>query len=245
MGRESEAFVDLWDLIRVGARRWYVLLPLLVIVGFAAVTAQDGVQPEYAAKSTVLVQNTPRGTPLPAGQQAIENPVSALGMTVEAQALAVKAVSGEVRATLRAQNLSTTYTVELLNDRVPILTVTARASSASLTTATLTSVVNGLDADLQAQQANVGANASTRVTLTRLDGIGSPARDKSGEQRALFLTLAVGVVIALALTVLVDVALRARRRGRRQSGGQDERWIDGREPADLSELSRERAGLRP
>jgi hypothetical protein len=237
--------VDLWDLIRVGARRWYVLLPLLVITGAAAVTVQDGVEPEYVAKSTVLVQDTPRATPLPAGQQALENPVSALGMTVEAQALAVKAVSGEVRGTLRAQNLATTYTVEVLNDRVPILTVTARANSAALATATLTSVVNSLDADLQTQQANVGTNASTRVTLNRLDGIGTAARDKAGEKRALFITLAVGVILALLVTVIVDVALRSRRRQRLGKGRPDTAWDGAREPAGLSELSRERAGSRP
>lgn len=241
--------MDLWDLIRVSARRWYVLLPLLVIVGAATYSARSNAKPEYTAHSAVLVRETPRTTPLAKDQVASANPFSQLGMTVTAEALRVRATSGEIRRTLRERGLSTTYDIVRTDDRTPILTVTVRGKTPAVVTATLTAVLDGLDTDLQAQQASVLATANTVVVVQRLDGIGAVASDYGGKQRATFLTFGVGAILALAFTVLFDVALRARRRDQQAldqvatSGWQTgDASLRGQ---DLSGLERERAGLRP
>src|SRR4051794_1610283 len=92
-GRQREKHVDLFDVVRSCFRRWYVVLPLMLIVCWFAHSVYSSVKPVYYSSALIgiappstRVENTPDGVPVPrnglldtGGAQLIAN-LTALGL---------------------------------------------------------------------------------------------------------------------------------------------------------------------
>src|ERR1700754_4213547 len=48
--------MDLWEALRVLARRWFVVVPLLILTAFGAVNLYSATQPEYTVNGSMLLR---------------------------------------------------------------------------------------------------------------------------------------------------------------------------------------------
>lgn len=199
------------DIGRLGAacvRRWYLLLPLLLLTGLGVVVAGDRVDPEYQSNASILLYEGAADAPGP-------NPY---GTPVEAASnITVIATGDTFRSEIRDAGLSTTYEIEEANARPgrvqPLLAILVRASTPDLATETRDAVIDRMGTELNERQAQFGVPAAARTSLSVLDAPENVSTLTTGPFRAQVVVLVLGVALSFLLVVLLDdLILGARRR---------------------------------
>lgn len=206
--------VDLWQTVRVLLRRWYVVVPLALLTGFAARTVAQGVQPGYTISAVAIV--LPPSQARVATEKGIEvlpvNPyLSFSGSTQTAtKALAIAASGADFRQTLPRQSAVANYSVEV-PPREPLLTVDVESRDPAAALSAASDVLEGLRTLLAEQQPAV--RPEQELSLDVLSPPAVSAVDNS-KLRAAVVTLVVGLLLAVAAAVSVEglSVHRARRR---------------------------------
>lgn len=200
------------DIVRLSVacvRRWYILLPLLLLTGFAVVEVGDRVNPEYQANGSVLFFEA-------ADEASQANPY---GNSVQAaSALTVIATGGTFRSEIAAQGFSSDYEIAEANARPgtqsSMLAVLVRADAAELALGTRDAVIAQMGAELGERQAQLGIPVAARTSISVLDTPENVSTITTGPLRAQIVVLVLGLALTFLLVVLVDDFIRSSRRRR-------------------------------
>jgi hypothetical protein len=210
--------LDLFDVVRSCARRWYVFLPLLAIVAWFSYSAYSSVKPVYYANAVIgvappstRIDNAPPGVPLPrnglldvGGASLIAN-MTAVGLREPSVVDQVVAAGGQPDYAARM------FPVPGTMPQLPLVMIEATEADPDAVTKTLELVIAQSEETLRnlQQQARVPEDqmvAPFVVSPPSAPAAGMPARTRS--TIAIFVT---GFGLSVVVTVLVDVILGRRR----------------------------------
>ncbi len=222
--------MDIWELLRITIRRWYVFVPLAVLAAVGSAVVARTVAVEYTNDASMLLVN-----PEPAAILEDEVPSDAVepypyasesssedepsgnrwlsfsgSLNTAAQALQLSATSQEMRDELEAEGLSPIYSVTP-DRKNPILVLQTSSADPAVSQATLDRLIELISDDLDARQAAAGAPESTKIRAEVLARDRSPERATGARVRVQLLALALGLALAAATSVAVDQLLRRRQ----------------------------------
>lgn len=208
--------MDVWEAARIILRRWFVVLPILVLTGVLAGALGDRSQPEYSASSTVVMlapfrTNGETGT-------AMSNPYLNFNSSLTTTAIILRASldRSEIRELIATEGLAPNYNV-IPQDRSPLVDVTVRTDSAEKATATVNRVVQLLQDDLRARQLNLRTPRDQTITTQVLSPATAATLFNSGRARTRYLVIGLGLFVAALAAFAAEGGIRfaARRKARR------------------------------
>ncbi|WNV76011.1 hypothetical protein [Geodermatophilus sp. DSM 44513] len=208
--------MDLLDIARILMRRWYIALPLCIATVAVALAVRAGVSPGYTVTSNVLVL-PPSATRVQTdnGFEVVpSNPLLGFsGSTLTAaQALALLGSAPDFQERATEGSDVAAYSV-VASERQPIITISVESQDRQDALDTGQRVIDELDSELAQQQPT--AQQEQRLALYTLTSPAVTAAD-SAPLRALVISLAVGLLLTLAVSVLVDGILTRYRRPNRR-----------------------------
>jgi capsular polysaccharide biosynthesis protein len=206
--------VDFWDLTKLLARRWIIVLPMLVLSGALAVTAMSHVKPDYVATAYVqLVPPTAGGTK--PGQATVDqrNPWIGLGLQTIGNAAIVTVTDVSVADQLHASGLSNSYTVTMAQTS-PLITFEIVGSSAAQARRTADRLIDHFNMGVANLQTSSGVAEGDSIRTHRIDAGTNIKKSTSKVKRALVAVAGAGLLLTVATTVAIDAWLRRRQRRR-------------------------------
>ncbi len=206
--------MSLWQLLALFWRRWYLVVPALVLAPSAALGTLHVVQPTYRAESQLLLlpSATASGTQGQAGNPYL-NLTGGLGQT--AQVIAVAATDAKAQETLLSQGATAAYTVSAtVGVNAPVVVVQATSAEPAAAKKTLTLVVAEVRSALLNAQKAAGAPANMLITAATLTQTDQPMRITKTQVRAALIA-GIGVFV-LALVPFFVVERASMRRSRRR-----------------------------
>ena len=218
--------MDFWDLTKLLVRRWYVSLPLMLSALAGTAVLVVNLEPDHILTTHVVLVPPPGATEETAALQAT-NPWLSLGSAL-AESAKLSIEGEDVVEGLKDQGLSDTYTVTV-NPFSPIIDLEIVGDSADQATATANRLIGLLDHNVQDLQETQGAQPGTYTVVRQLPGIKLEESD-SKVKRAAVAVGAAGLLLACALTVMVDALLRRRQRRRAAKPAPLARRYVGRQP---------------
>lgn len=199
-------------------RRWYVVLPVLVLTIVGAFAARQAARPGYTVSSNLAVLPPDRAVVRQADgsvETIAVNPfLNFTGSTqTAASALALIAGSPTFRDTLDPVARSVAYTVSV-PPRNPTLQVDVVSTSPDRAAAAAAAVTRGLQAELQRRQASAPRSQSLSVTVLTPPGVSAI---DNARLRSAAVVGVLGFLLAVLLGCLVEF-FAARRGALRTSG---------------------------
>lgn len=211
--------MDFWDITKLLARRWMVVLPLLLVaVALTALTVTN-VKPDYTA--TAYVQLVPPVTgATPPGQATADqsNPWLGLGVQTLGNAAIVTVTDPGVADQLHAAGLSDSYTLTMA-DSSPLITFEVVGQAPEQAKRTTEQLIDRFDRSVATLQATYGVPQGYSIVTHRLDAATSIKKSTGKVKRALIAAAGAGLLLIIAATVGIDTWLR--RGHRRRELGQD------------------------
>ena len=199
--------MDLLGVLRVTARRWYVLLPILAlcVIGSWAVSRQ--VAPTYEVQAIL-----PLTTPYVGSDEAASS-LAGNGFTdlvTTASMMAAIGDSPDVREEVEESNGNSEY--EIGADGA-LVSVIISGETPQTAFQTYNALREALDRRLAALQEAAGVPTGFRVVFSDAVTPGLAKQTVGSRQRALIASLGLGVILSLATSVLADHVLSRRRIG--------------------------------
>ncbi len=211
--------MDLWDLLRVVARRWYVSFPLLIIAAVVALQMSTRVDAEYSAQtSLILVGPTSTGSEAGGADSAFVNPYLSFSssLATTAQLLQLSMSSGAPRRSVAELGLASNYDITLLS-RSPILNVSVETGDPVVAVETLDEVARLIEAELDERQDAIDAPADKRITVLRISEGDVPVAQLGSQNRVRLIFAGVGIAAAVAAAFLFEGAATVLNRRRAAS----------------------------
>lgn len=204
--------MDLWEAVVVAFRRWYVLVPTLMVGVIVALSVAGSVAPVHEATATIQYLRPSVSTLDQETSFALQaNPYSDLRSLAVATELS--ATSEDLAAQLRAEGFDADYTF-VIDRREPIVRITAQSTSAASALSTLDALVDFAEREAQIRQEQFAVDPDVFVTADVVNQDELTSIDLTSRTRARVLLLAVALVVALGAAVAVEsVAGALRRRG--------------------------------
>lgn len=208
--------MDVWEAARIILHRWFVVLPILILTGVLAVSLGERSQPEYTASSTVVMlapfrTNGETGT-------AVSNPYLNFNSSLTTTAIILQASLNrrEIRSLLADEGLAANYNV-IPQDRSPLVIVTVTTDSSQKAVASANRVVQLLQDDLRARQANLRTPRDQTITTQVLSPAAGATLFNSGRARIRYLVIGLGLFLAALAAFAADGAIKiaARAKSRR------------------------------
>lgn len=197
--------MDVYTVIRASLRRWYVLVPLLVLVGVATAFQARGAAPTYSQSAQLLL--TGRATVSDPQGGTYVNPIGG-----SSTVLAVLVPRLNSNAFISATSVDGAYVTAAAQTKAPVLVLTSQGSSASATSAALGRALADAPQELKKLQSDLSVNAAVTSTLTPNVVDFRPIANYPSRTRSVIITALVGVVLAIVLADLTDVLIRRRSR---------------------------------
>ena len=212
--------MDLFDVTRSCFRRWYVFLPLLLIVAWFSHSVYSSVKPVYYSGTTIgfappsfRVEDLPQGVPVPrnglldvGGASLIANMTT---MGLRDTSVYERVVTGG----------GVPYTTKMFPtpggmQQLPMITVEVTAADPAKASTTLALVTNEADVTVRQLQRQAGVPDGEMVAAFVVSPPSPPAAAMPSRTRSTIVIFAAGVGLSVLLTVALDVAL-TRFRSRR------------------------------
>lgn len=250
--------MDLWETLRIVARRWTVSLPLAILAVVAVVAIPDDVGQEYTSEASLvfippnvtLIEDAD-GSPVLDPQNPFLRQSGAVAAM--AQLVQLSVIGSDVRALVQADGLRSDYIVEV--DRSsPIMRVEVTAGSPAVATGSVDYVVELIRQDLAERQDQVEAPDSERIAIQVISPT-SPAQASTGAaMRLRLVVLVIGILLAVGAALFVEGAANWAARRRQELDDPDELDVpayyeavpappdDAREPTELVGVAAEPAG---
>jgi hypothetical protein len=203
--------MDIWRVFSAIIRRWYIIVPLLIATGVAALTIGDWVKPEYQTSAVISVLPSHTTVQPTANVPQVVNPY--LSGAYSAGILQYVLTSSSVRQDLLAAGLTGAYDIKPV-PRSSFIGISVTANDPQLATATARGVIERARRILAKRQSAI-AGATARATIDVLDNGDNVSASTSGRLQALAAVLAAGGIVSVIATVLIDDLLLLRRRRRR------------------------------
>ncbi len=203
--------MEFWTSVRVLRRRWYVLVPCLVVFAMAAGLVVKKVKPSYQASGSIVFLPTQAGT----ATDPNVNPYQALDSStaIFANVIAQDLVTNTFKDSLVAAGASPTYTVTPPVGSTPVLALSTTAATPEAALHSYHLLIRALDKELIVRQTGV----ATPGSFIKESQIAQPqhATEIIGAKiKALIVVVAIGLIVSLGLTFLADSMLLARARNK-------------------------------
>jgi hypothetical protein len=220
--------MDFRATVRVVIRRWYVVLPVLLIA-LAGVAAMYRSAPVQFQSNAVLLLHSPAtgGTQYANGFQPDKtNPLLNSGRGLDlAGTVLIQAMQTTSFTNLIAvpDDNSTTYSVNNGTDNPELVTngpfvfITVTSSSPQAAQDLVRRAVAAARSELGRRQAMLGAPPSTFVEMTEIIPASDPAPLRGGGLRAAAAALALGMLLALSSAFACESLVHAREVRRREA----------------------------
>jgi hypothetical protein len=199
--------MDLFDLLKLAFRRWYVSAPVLVLTLAAAVALGGSIKPEYKTSAAVLL--VPPAAPAPAPHTQPTNPWLRVGEAAMAQAVQIAVSSHDSRTKIQTAGGDPAYEVRLVT-RSSILTVDVRGTSSASALATVTGVTQLIRDTVAGQQAPYKPRPAELISTQVLDSGLNVTQSRSNILRVQIVVGAIGLLLAGAAAVGYDAIDRRR-----------------------------------
>ncbi|MFJ3905520.1 chain length determinant protein [Streptomyces sp. NPDC090025] len=203
--------MDLAEIFRVMCRRWYVLLPGLLLTAGLVVGAWLLVPVSYESQSTVAMLNSRKGA------AADGNPFLSMepSLTGMADSLARNINSDAAKAELKTRGLDETYEAKIAdNAQGPLLWLTVKGEDSAEVlkgNKTLMAFTAERLKDLQADQ-SVAPEAMIRITTI------VPPQDPQAQLKSKIQYLVMAAGLGLVLSLVATFFAEARRRAADRAG---------------------------
>ncbi|MBX7267824.1 hypothetical protein KIF24_18470 [Micromonospora sp. Llam7] len=198
-------------------RRWYISLPLMLVVLLLGGVASQVVKPDYSARAHIQLIPPPVVTGADGRQKPIKNPWFDLGYIALGNAAMIDVTRQAVLKQMVADGLSDNVTVVM--DRVPLFEIEAVGSSPEQATATAKRMLSLIADAVAERQSSLQVGESDLITTLALDDGTEVEVQNSKVMRVLVVTLGGGLLIAAGVTVAADALLRRRVRRRAGAAG--------------------------
>jgi capsular polysaccharide biosynthesis protein len=206
--------VDFWDITKLLARRWLVVLPLLLVAAALTALAMAQVKPDYTATAYVQLVPPVMGASMPGQATADEsNPWLGLGVQTLGNAAIVTVTDPGVTDQLHAAGYSDSYTVTIAESS-PLITFEVVGRSPEQARQTAEQLIDRLDKSVATLQTTYGVTEADSIVTHRLDVRPSVKRSTGKVKRALVAAGGAGLLVVIAATVGIDAWLRRRQRRR-------------------------------
>jgi hypothetical protein len=216
--------LDLFDVARSCARRWYVFLPLLLIVGLYSYHEYSGVKPVYYGNAVIgltppstKMYNPPQGVSLPrnglldiGGADLLAN-MAAVGLR-EPSAVDRVVAGGGV-----PWYVSRLFPVPNGNTTLPMIMIEATAADQAAVTRTLELVIAQADVSLRTLQQQAQIPETEMVTPFVVSPPSTPTAGMPTRTRSTAAIFIAGAGLVVLLTLIVDILL-LRRKAKRVRG---------------------------
>ena len=207
--------MDIWRVLSAIIRRWYIIIPLLVATGAAALTIGHWVKPEYKTQAIINVvigKATVQNVQAKADQLQRANPYLSVDYTASILEYSLKASS--TQQDLAAAGLVGGYEVKAV-PRSSFVGIDVTANDADLAMATAHGIVDRARRILAKRQSAIDPG-TPRVSIEVLDNADAVSASTKGRLQALAGVVAVGGIASVIITVLANdlLLLRHRRRER-------------------------------
>jgi capsular polysaccharide biosynthesis protein len=206
--------VDFWDLTKLLARRWAIVLPMLAVSVLLAVLTVGQVKPDYVA--TAYVQLVPPVLEQTKPNQATpdqRNPWLGLGLQTIGNAAVVTVQDKSVVDQLKAAGLSETFTLTMAQQS-PLVTFEIVGRTVLQARQTAEALVARFTQSVATLQSAYGVSPADSITARRLDLGTNVVKSSSKVKRALVAVLGAGLLLTAGVTVGLDAWLRRRKRRR-------------------------------
>ena len=207
--------MDFGTLIRILVRRWYVVLPTLLITFLVAYTQVSSVKPEYTATGSILILQPPVDPTTPTPPNANQaNPFAQLSAPLRTTAVVISGVLSDkaVHTQIAQSGLSRDFQVTVDPD-APVTTITATASSPKVAVDTVNGLMGRFTTELQARQTASGVPPTQQLQTQTLSAPTTAEKDTSNRSRAMGAFAVLGVIAALCAALTAENISGRRRRG--------------------------------
>src|SRR5690606_26960526 len=191
---KSGAVVDLWDLFRVLFRRWYLTVPLLVLVAGVGYYSAKGIEPTYTASAGGVFLEPVVLLPV---EQRAPNPWAQAGVATTAAAVVGSVVDPVTKEQVVAEGYSGDYSVQLASRSV-LFSIYAPAASHEAAIATLDHVIELMKEDLRAKQSAYGVPENQQINIQLASGT-SIVSTREGVSRVLLGLGGLGAVLTVGI----------------------------------------------
>jgi hypothetical protein len=219
--------VDLFDVVRSCIRRWYVVLPLLLVVAWFSHEKYTHVKPVYYSQALIgiappstRVDTAPEGTPIPrnglldvGGASLVAN-LTALGLRDPSVVAQVVAAGGKPDYNTRM------YPVPATMPELPLVMIEASEPDPIATSKTVEVVLAQADSMLRTMQQQAYVPDSEMAKSFVVNPPSVPAAGMPTRTRSTISVFVAGAGLAILAGVVVDVLLtrwKAHRQKRRQT----------------------------
>lgn len=206
--------MDLFDVVRACARRWYITVPLLLVTLIVSGLSYVSVETKYYGTTVlgiapaVAPQSPGSGLPsnglMDTGGIGLLSNLLSLGLQDEAVRTQIEADGGLPDYT------SAVYAVP--GGQLPLVTVEATASDTAAVERTLTLVTQQAQTTLKQIQEGAGVVAVTQATTYPVRPPTAPEARKPGRARTTVAIFVVGFALSVLISVVADVMITRRRR---------------------------------
>ena len=192
--------MDLIAVLRVAIRRWYVLVPALLLSGLIGFLASRAISPSYQTNGIIMV-TSPYVDGGEKSARLLGNPYYDTRTT--ASVLAGLAASADVQEAVGKAGGTGTYLATLDSGR-PVILVTVTGKTKDVTLATYRDLVKELSVRLTKLQDGKNIPQDVRVSVDDTLQPVDASTSTSNRLKALIATLALGFVVSVAACVYLD-----------------------------------------
>ncbi|MFC7545816.1 hypothetical protein [Plantactinospora sp. GCM10030261] len=212
--------MDLIDLLKLMARRWWVTVPVLIATVAGGIVVGQHVRPEYKTSASVVLvpPTTEVAAPAPGASPRPGNPWLRVGTVEMAQAIQIVASSGRARAAVVAAGGEARYEVTVLT-RSSILTIDVTGTGPDRARASAAAVTRLIGDEVANRQAAYQPRPGEQITTDVLDPGLDVRQSRSNVLRAQIVLLALGLLVATTVAVVADAIIRRMARRRVRSAG--------------------------
>ncbi len=218
--------MDLWSLVQIMFRRWWVVVPLLALTAWCTIALTDSIPPEYEVDGAILLVGPGVDDEL-ADEVGTNNRLLQLSgsLGTVAEALGLTLQSQATRAEFDQRGLIPEYVVGV-DSRSPIMQFLVAGEDPDAIVATMDALMTEAEAQLTLRQDELDTSTEDRIEIQRISSDNEPTPGFGSRRRAQILLAAVGVVVTLASAIAVDALLyfgrrRRQRRAEEPTGGPD------------------------
>ncbi len=200
--------MEFWTSVRVIVRRWYLVVPCLLLTlvlgGYLVHTAK----PAYKATGSVLLSGSgraarPATTP---STVAAVNPYANMDQSQLAYLVSQAASSSIISDQMATAGATSTFSVVSMPNE-PAMTVSTTAETPESALRSYRTLITLLNAELGRRQLAVGAPSNTFVGVQNWTIPTAATPQNAAKVKALILVVGVGLLLTLGLTFLVDALL--------------------------------------
>jgi hypothetical protein len=205
--------MDLWDVIKIMGRRWYVALPMLLIAAVGGAWTVAKTEPDYVATTSMILLPPVQRADSPA-RSPIINPWDPYSLTIATVSYLNTKV---LHDRLGAEGLSDVWTANVDTRSGSIIIIEVTAPSGQLALDTADALRSEIVRDVARRQSGYDLKPGEEITTVSLDDASNLETATTKLKRVLIVVAGVGILLTIGMTIGTDALLR--RRDRRRRGG--------------------------